>query len=433
MTGGIVFYTHDKYIELNKKLFLAGELTEDFLNLSPDEYHALRKRMAGVEALALLYEKHHRRETWWKLNNELKELRTALMRYQVFQNILGDTWLFEETRMLTEQMSFFSDEEILPEEYDQEMLMELGTRFREDDEEAEMYYDPDLGEFVKAETEEQAPPDEALPMPLLVYHGGRDLKWRWYRQVIDYYQSFLHDISAFNQTIHNFINFIMSKLTVNSPENYAAALYDLYNDGRLYEKLVVNPVTYNNQSYSKYDNYKLSYVPRELPGKGFAICLEHATKSLQGLLKADFMLALQNGFHFQRCAVCGRYFLVKSGAHALYCEGTCPHSPRYTCRQFGTHEVQKELAKDIPKVRVKLTAFERITKDMRRGVISREEARIAKDYARDLLYEALRKKNHPVSKLEKDLLSENLYQACGIRRNAKPRGRPPKQKDGEAP
>lgn len=56
--------------------------------------------------------------------------------------------------------------------------------------------------------------------------------------------------------------------------------------------------------------------------------------------------------------------MLKSGVHALYCEGACPHAPGYTCRQFGTVEVQKELAKNNPKVKAKLTAFSRITKDM---------------------------------------------------------------------
>ena len=51
--------------------------------------------------------------------------------------------------------------------------------------------------------------------------------------------------------------------------------------------------------------------------------------------------------NIRRCIICGRYFLLKSGVHALYCEGACPHAPGYTCRQFGTVELQKELAKEM--------------------------------------------------------------------------------------
>ena len=118
-----------------------------------------------------------------------------------------------------------------------------------------------------------------------------------------------------------------------------------------------------------------------------AICQEHVTDSLQALMKADYMLALNSGHNIRRCIICGKYFMLKSGVHALYCEGACPHAPGYTCRQFGTVEVQKELAKNNPKVKAKLTAFSRITKDMQRGAISQEDARRAKDHVRDRLYD----------------------------------------------
>ena len=45
---------------------------------------------------------------------------------------------------------------------------------------------------------------------------------------------------------------------------------------------------------------------------------------------------------------------------------------------------------DVYKRQVKVTAFARITKDMQRGAISQEDTRRAKDYVRDLLYDALR-------------------------------------------
>ena len=177
----------------------------------------------------------------------------------------------------------------------------------------------------------------------------------------------------------------------------------------------------NGDCYTTHDAYELSYVPRPLPDGSVAICQEHVTDSLQALMKADYMLALNSGHNIRRCIICGRYFLLKSGVHA----------PGYTCRQFGTVEVQKELAKDIPKVKVKVTAFARITKDMQRGAISQEDARRAKDYVRDLLYDALRDADTSVEAFEQSISSERVYQHCGITRTANPRGRPPKKKAGE--
>ena len=205
-----------------------------------------------------------------------------------------------------------------------------------------------------------------------------------------------------------------------------------FGSGEMYlEKLIVNPITYHGDCYRRHDEYMLSYVPRELPDGSMAICQEHVTDSLQALMKADYILALNSGHNIRRCIICGRYFLLKSGVHALYCEGACPHAPGYTCRQFGTVELQKELAKDIPKVKVKVTAFARITKDMQRGAISQEDTRKAKDYVRDLLYDALRDANISVEAFEQRISSERVYQRCGITRTANPRGRPPKKKAGE--
>ena len=259
-------------------------------------------------------------------------------------------------------------------------------------------------------------------LPVCGRHAGAEY--------IDRYMMYLHDIRAFVPTIRNFIKFILSTLTTNGPESYAAALYGFYNDDRTAEKLIVNPITYHGDCYRRHDEYMLSYVPRELPDGSMAICQEHVTDSLQALMKADYMLALNSGHNIRRCIICGKYFMLKSGVHALYCEGACPHAPGYTCRQFGTVEVQKELAKNNPKVKAKLTAFSRITKDMQRGAISQEDARRAKDHVRDRLYDALRSPDISVEEFSEQISTAQVYEYCRITRVSKPRGRPPKAKAG---
>lgn len=122
------------------------------------------------------------------------------------------------------------------------------------------------------------------------------------------YERYLGDVACFNPTIHNFIHFLLSKLEHNSPENYAASLYQLYNDERLVEKLIVNPRSLEQPFYQKYDHCVMSYVPRELPDKRFAICQEHTTDSLQMLLKADYMTALNAGHNIRQCVVCKNTF-----------------------------------------------------------------------------------------------------------------------------
>ncbi len=87
---------------------------------------------------------------------------------------------------------------------------------------------------------------------------------------------------------------------------------------------------------------------------------------------------------------------------------------------------------DIPKVQVKVRAFERIAKDAKRGAITKEEERMVKDYIRDELYAALRDSRISVEDFEKSVSSESVYEVCGINRISKPRGRPKKTESGEA-
>ncbi len=267
---------------------------------------------------------------------------------------------------------------------------------------------------------------------MLEQYGADDYAWEAYKKVIRRFQRYLLDAGAFTFSIRNFISILLTDLRSNNSENYAERVHAFYNDARLREKLMVRANENFGVGYTTQDQYVLSYVPRLLPDGTAVIAQEHVTDDIQAVLKADYMLALNSGHQIRRCLVCGRYFLLTSGVHALYCEGACPHAPRFTCRQFGTHEVQKELAKDVPKVRAKLQSFERITKDMQRGNITREDARKAKDYVRDELYDALRDPHISLDAFEERISSENVYATKGIERINKQLGRPRKTAEGEA-
>ena len=369
MDGDIVFYIHGSTIEYGGTLFDAGELTTDILNLGPKEYAPLHDQLQHIQSLAKQYEGTQDRGIWWELNGCLMELRRQLSKYRVFQILLqDDQQLFQEAQQYTEQF---------------------------------------------------------------VFPGSRKEKWLYYRKQIHRYQCYLEEVAVFNPSIRNFIKFILSKLEHNSSENYAAALYQFYNDERLVEKLIANPTGPEHTFYQKYDHCVVSYVPRELPDGKFVICQEHTTDSLQMLLKADYMTALNAGYNIRRCIVCKNYFLVRSGVHVLYCEGRCPLDERFTCRQYGSYEIQKEVARDVPKIKAKITAFNRIRKDYQRGIITEEEMRRLKDAVRDRLFDALSSPDISNEDFERSISSQHLYPICRVARQAKPRGRPRKAKDGE--
>lgn len=405
MDGNIVFYIHGSTIEYGGTLFDAGELTTDILNLGPREYTPLHDQLQHIQSLAWQYESTQDRGIWWELNGCLMDLRSQLSKYRVFQILLqDDQHLFQEAQQYTEQFSFLPEEEM-----DCRMVS------------------PEQWEAAVAQEEE----NQTIPPQLLIYPGSRREKWLYYSKQIDRYQRYLDEVAALNPTVHNFINFVLSKLEHNSSENYAAALYQFYNDKRLVEKLIVNPICLEHSFYQKYDHCVVSYVPRELPDGKFAICQEHTTDSLQMLLKADYMTALNAGYNIRRCIVCKKYFLVRSGTHVLYCEGRCPLDDRFTCRQYGSYEIQKELARDVPKIKAKITAFNRIRKDYQRGIITEEEMRRLKDAVRDRLFDALSSPDISNEAFESSISSQYLYPICRVARQARPRGRPRKAKGGD--
>ena len=421
----ITFYTYGSTLELNGVQLDAGRLSEDLLNLSPENYRPMHEHMERVTELEQSYAKGKQLSVWWELNEEMALLCQELRHYVVFRLLLDEDEdrFFSVFRQITESISLFPDEKKNTVERIKNFLDSYLKKQEESEDPAPQF----SGLF---DTEDAG---ETMYYDMLVSVGATDDTWKLYQQTIDRYRLYLHDIRAFVPTIRNFIKFSLSKLKENTPENYAAALHGFYYDRRIAEKLIVNPIRYHGDCYKTHDQHLLSYVPRELPDGSVAICQEHVTDSLQALMKADYMLALNSGHNIRRCIICQRYFLVRSGVHALYCEGACPHDKRFTCRQFGSVDVQKELAKDVPKIRAKQKAFDRIQQDKRRGIITGEECRRAKDYVRDMLYDALRRSNLSVDAFTESISSEQVYKFCRIDRTSNPRGRPPKPKVGGAP
>ncbi len=237
MDGRIVFYTYGTTMELNGHPFSAGELTENLINLTPDDYDVIRTKAERVIDLAGRYNRKRDVAVWRMLNKEMSALSAELKKFTVFQLLLDDDDLFKET------------EEFLN-RYDPA----TPVKFTEQD--MDLY-----SQLIEADGKESL---SNLPLSLLLYPGDMTDKWEFYFSHVTRYGSYVMDIYAFNQTIRNFINSILSRLETNSPETYARALYDFYNDPRLIQKLIVNPLT-STASYNRHDEYMLSYVPRELP------------------------------------------------------------------------------------------------------------------------------------------------------------------------
>ena len=116
MGGSVIFYTYGSTLELNGQQLTAGMLTADLLNLSPDEYLRLKKRMTQITNLAKEYERKRDIALWWKLNEKMDALCQKLRRYQVFRLLLDEDEdaFFSAIREITEQFSVFPTEDRAP-------------------------------------------------------------------------------------------------------------------------------------------------------------------------------------------------------------------------------------------------------------------------------------------------------------------------------
>lgn len=177
-----------------------------------------------------------------------------LHRYTVFRLLLdeSDDAFFSVIREVTGQFSLFPTEKHEPPEDEQiERIRTAAEKFfklSEEDtlpEEDALWKPLDLFRPSEADAEM----GEAFYYEMFRILGETEGTWDTYRKYIDRYEMYLHDIRAFNGTIRNFIKFTISKLKTNGPESYAEALYGFYNDDRIAEKLIINPITSHGDCY----------------------------------------------------------------------------------------------------------------------------------------------------------------------------------------
>lgn len=89
-----------------------------------------------------------------------------------------------------------------------------------------------------------------------------------------------------------------------------------------------------------------------------------------------YIYDLMNGLHCGHapflCENCGRYYLATTGYMTKYCDGVSPQNQKYTCRQYGALNHQKEQNKNHPIYRLFKTRTNSIRKQHERGQISAE-------------------------------------------------------------
>lgn len=428
MFWSIAFCVGDKTIELNGREFPLGELTTEVLNITVDAYMEMRAVCdRAVEKMAT-YEKHHDVGDWFAANEEFIHLEELLCRYRIFRLLRDDSELLQEARQFTEQYSLFPDTDCTLTEYD----LDVGAAISDYAlylEHPEEYGGGliDAGTAYERERPPIPPPPPEKTRALLIYPGSAKDKWDYYKRYCEMFERILFDIRSFNNTIQPFVCELLNDLETLNPNSYVAAL-----DGFLYHerahKIVAGPRN-GLGFYSRFDAVQLQHIPREtFPGSGqYKIYTCYEVNALQALLKIDFYKALETGYTIRRCVRCKRYFLLKNARHTKYCDLPDLKDPRYTCAQMGYHiKGVKEAAGDSPRAGSLQRCYQRIDKDLSRGIITEREKELLYRKAKDLYHKAETMPGISYNMFEESLASKNLYALCGVVRKTKPRGRPRK-------
>ena len=436
MFRSIAFYIGEKTLDLNGHAFPLGELTAEVLNITPDEYHKLRRILVKAVRKMADYEKSRQMQDWFEANEQMIKLHRSLVRHRVFQLLQEQEEILSEARVLTEQYSLFQEpEDLEPTDRDLEILAAIGD-YEDYLEHPEEYGGDD---FFGAQLEDgfceiPVPRPPIPPEPpektraLLICPGNLQEKWVYYRQYCMCYDDLLEDISSVCQTLQAFIRMGIASLDKLTPDNYLAALHEFLYSERSY-KWIANPLE-GTGFYTAIDDVRLQLVPRETsPDSGaFKVYEYYEATRLQTMLKLDFYKALEAGHIIRKCQNCGRYFLLQKGYHTKYCDLPNPANPKYTCAQLGYRlRGIKEDAGGSPLAQALYRCYQRIDKDRSRGVITAEERTKLREKAQELYHQARTKPGTTYEVFNTSLAAERLYPRCGVERKSRPRGRPKRE------
>ena len=190
MFRSIAFYIGEKTLDMNGHAFPLGELTVEVLNITPDEYHKLRRILTKAVRKMANYEKSQQMQDWFDANEQMIKLHRSLVRHRVFQLLQETEGILSEARVLTGQYSLFQEpEDLEPTDRDLEIAAAIGD-YEDYLEHPEEYGGDD---FIGAQLgdgfyEIPVPRPPIPPEPpektraLLICLGSLQAKWAYYRQ-----------------------------------------------------------------------------------------------------------------------------------------------------------------------------------------------------------------------------------------------------------
>ena len=353
------FITGDT-IELNNQVFRLGELSEDILNISREEFFELDAIRGRLENFEQNWRHDHGA---FESRVEMQTLRRLLLKRKLFRALESYP---KSTELDKFALPVWAPENLLEDE----------------------------------------------PAPIL--DENNEISPREIMRVSSKYQQIVHDIYAFNNAMFWFIDRFVKYLDKMDKDNYAEAFYRFSLNETIKEERALP--TYEERIFTVNDTLSVQYVPRKKQGgEGFAIYECFKVERLQSFLKLDFYRALMAGHVIRRCKNCDKFFLLTQGFHTEYCDRPIPDKPHRNCRNQGAKNIAKEKTQNNPVLRSYQQAYNRVNTDYNRRRISKDERNRARAKLVDLRDEAISGKYRDA---EVDALMQpgQLYPALGIER-----------------
>ena len=158
------------------------------------------------------------------------------------------------------------------------------------------------------------------------------------------------------------------------------------------------------------------YVALQPPGKKKPVTARrmHFTRMLDFLI-TDFFEGIHNNHYPKKCAVCGRYFLIKDGRNQKYCNGIDPNDPKMrSCRKVAADRQRCERGSPLTHP-VKVLCQKRLNtiwQHTKRGKITPQFAAAAKKIAQDRRDRAMCDTEYANTQYQKDMTQQAIYAAA---------------------
>lgn len=195
-------------------------------------------------------------------------------------------------------------------------------------------------------------------------------------------------------------------------ENYfAVAAHDCFNSREFHEHMAIpddQPIQTFRLTPVANSTYVFARNPKDKESLIFVRRL--IFNKIVDFYAFDLFNGLSCGHAPSRCLGCGKYFLTTTGHTPKYCDGRAPQNPKYTCREYGAAQHQKEKNGSHPVYRIFKTRTNTIRKHHERGKISDELRDAALEAAEKHRDDALLHSGYAADGYARDMEQEAIYE-----------------------